>query len=135
MSPLKLLSNKQEALENIRRLLNGERDPHRIQALEKTVVNLELRIADLQKQSYSFRQNDLIAKVEAKNLNYDTWEEYILSQYKILKKSDLCWTVESYAREWKDDRVWDLSDELECKEKIFQLMNWRYYDDFLRKKD
>lgn len=133
MSPSTQLRNKQEALENIQRLLNGERDPHRIDSLEKTVTNLKLQITDLQEQSYLFRQKDLIAKVEAKNLNYDTWEEYILSQYKILKKSDSCWTVESHAREWKDGRVWDLSDDLECKEKIFQLMNWRYYDDFLRK--
>lgn len=62
------------------------------------------------------------------NMSVEDWDSWARSLYII----DDNYTVTSRARQWNDDLSWSFGSEYEAIEKVEQLLNYKYYDHFLR---
>lgn len=82
----------------------------------------ELRQEEERKSA--FRQ-----KIESKYGNYDDWYTWAKTLYSI----SLDFKVVSLAKEWEEEKSWQFFSNIECLEKVEQLIEWKHYDHHIRK--
>jgi hypothetical protein len=59
--------------------------------------------------------------------DFEVWMDWAKSLYAITYDAGL-YEVKSKARDWKDDRVWKFEHNIDCLEKIEQLIGYKIYD-------
>jgi hypothetical protein len=68
-------------------------------------------------------------RIEAKYGNYDEW----YAKSKALYEITVDFKVISHAAQWEEEKYWLLASNVDCLEKVEQLIDYKYYDHFVRK--
>lgn len=85
----------------------------------------------LSEAEVDLRYMKLKDRVVKSGTNFDAWEEWARSLYSIEEPDGLLlfsYRLRSKAREWKEEMSWDLPADIDCKEKIEQLIGYKVYD-------
>jgi len=120
-----------------RYLKNGPNDPLILELEEKAnLIADEISQAEdayekaQQKKQEDERYKRLKERVQDKYNNFADWLVWAESLYIIHED----FTVESIALKWSEQKTWITSSRIEALEKIEQLINYKEYDHFTRKR-
>lgn len=77
------------------------------------------------------RREALEERIRAQGVSMGDWLDWAHSLYSIKNNSTIQapgWTVQSKARVWKNTKIWHLNSEIDCLEKVEQLIGYKIYD-------
>ena len=78
------------------------------------------------------RFNALKSRIEDKyEMDFEEWYERAKAMYVITEK----FTVISKACNWKEEKKWKCESKIDAIEKVEQLIDYKYYDHFVRRRD
>jgi len=84
-----------------------------------------------QEQLEQHRLDQFKLKIKSKyDMDFDEWYEKAKAMYVVTDN----FTVISNASNWKEDKTWEFSSKIDALEKVEQLIDWKYYDHFVREK-
>lgn len=76
------------------------------------------------------RLEELKTRIESKyEMDFEEWYQRAKAMYTITDK----FTVISNACNWKEEKKWKFNSKIDAIEKVEQLIDYKYYDHFMRK--
>lgn len=114
--------------ETFTRLFNEATDEEPKARFKKLAEMFKVKFEDKLKEEHNKRKSELQVRLTKSGVvDFDAWLSWAKSLYKITMLSTE-WRVESEARDWNEPMVWYFQYEIECYEKVEQLINYKIRD-------